>query len=359
MNNKKPIIMCVDDENTIIDSLKIELKDSFGKEFNISASNSPQEAIEAFLEYLEDGYEVPVVISDYLMPVINGDMFLTEINKLSPDTVKIMLTGHAVMEGVTNAINNAGLFRFIHKPWDRTDLIMTINEAINKYNMSKTIIEQNIQLREANEKLENINKNLESIITERTRELNIARERLLEVNWMLNKEKEQLRILSITDSLTQLYNRGYILNRLSEEIRSFNRYKKQFCVALIDIDHFKKINDDFGHSKGDDVLKFISETMKKSLRDTDLIGRYGGEEFLLLLINSSLKEGYDVVERIRSIFDSNTNQSLTFGVTISGGIIEYKEGEAQHILQCVDELMYMAKKMGRNKICSINDVDVK
>jgi len=116
---------------------------------------------------VEHGYEVPVVISDYLMPTMRGDEFLIKIHEKNPNILKILLTGHANIEGITNAINNANLYRFIPKPWDRDDLILTVREAIRSFIQELEIRRKNIELQE-------INDNLEKLVDERTKELATA-----------------------------------------------------------------------------------------------------------------------------------------------------------------------------------------
>ncbi|MCX6307796.1 MAG: hybrid sensor histidine kinase/response regulator, partial [Bacteroidia bacterium] len=124
-------------------------------------------ALEIYDELVQNGYEVPVVISDYLMPNMRGDEFLIKIHEKNPNILKILLTGHANIEGITNAINNANLYRFIPKPWDRDDLILTVREAIRSFIQELEIRRKNIELQE-------INDNLEKLVEERTKELATA-----------------------------------------------------------------------------------------------------------------------------------------------------------------------------------------
>jgi len=131
MNN--PVIICVDDEKTILDSIKEQLIDSFTDEYSIEVASDGEEALELFNELLEEHREIPLVISDYMMPNIKGDDLLKRIHAISPKTRKIMLTGQASVEGVSNAVNYAKLYRYIAKPWYKEDLILTVSEAIKSY----------------------------------------------------------------------------------------------------------------------------------------------------------------------------------------------------------------------------------
>jgi two-component system, sensor histidine kinase and response regulator len=163
----KQAIICVDDEDIILEALKDQLGPFFENHFLIETSTTAEEALEIYDELVENGYEVPVVISDYLMPNMCGDEFLIKIHEKNPNILKILLTGHANIEGITNAINNANLYRFIPKPWDRDDLILTVREAIRSFIQELEIRRKNIELQE-------INDNLEILVVERTKELATA-----------------------------------------------------------------------------------------------------------------------------------------------------------------------------------------
>ena len=168
---KKPIIICVDDEQTILDSLEIELEKSLGDEYLIETAAGSEEALELLEELLDEHYEVPVVISDYLMPYIKGDELLKRIHALSPKTLKIMLTGQADLEAVGNAIKYAKLYRYIAKPWQFEDLKLTVREAVNSYLQEKKLDQQTMQLQQMNQELEQLNTSLEQKVVERTAEL--------------------------------------------------------------------------------------------------------------------------------------------------------------------------------------------
>lgn len=145
---KKNAIICVDDERTILDSLDIELTSALGDEYILEMAESGNEALELFQELLADGYEVPLAISDYIMPQIKGDEFLRRVHEISPKTLKIMLTGQADLEAIGNAIKYAKLYRYIAKPWQSEDLALTVKEALNSYHQEKEIAEQNAKLQQ-------------------------------------------------------------------------------------------------------------------------------------------------------------------------------------------------------------------
>jgi len=138
----KPVIVCVDDEPLVLESLKIELKKAVGDDCIIETAEGGGDALELFDELREEGYEVAVVLSDYIMPDIKGDELLKEIHTISPKTLKIMLTGQADLEAVGNAIRYAKLYRYIAKPWQPEDLSLTVTEALRSYIQDKQLAEQ-------------------------------------------------------------------------------------------------------------------------------------------------------------------------------------------------------------------------
>jgi diguanylate cyclase (GGDEF)-like protein/PAS domain S-box-containing protein len=161
--------------------------------------------------------------------------------------------------------------------------------------------------------------------------------------------EEELRNLSITDPLTNIYNRRYFIQKLEEEIDRFQRQGSgSFCLAMFDIDHFKCINDTFGHHSGDLILKAMTETVKKRIRKIDCLARWGGEEFILLLPNTSKTEAQIFVDELR-LWIANMNSPIDQQVTVSFGVAEYANGDTMDtLIQRVDHFMYEAKSSGRN-----------
>ena len=146
----KQVIICVDDETSVLRSLKAELKKAVGNDYLIEIAEGGEEALELIEELLEKGHEVPLVISDYIMPDMKGDELLKRVHQLSPKTLKVMLTGQADIEAVTNAINYAKLYRYIAKPWQSEDLRLTVTEAIYSYLQDKKLALKNAKLQQLN-----------------------------------------------------------------------------------------------------------------------------------------------------------------------------------------------------------------
>ena len=150
--------------------------------------------------------------------------------------------------------------------------------------------------------------------------------------------------MSITDSLTQLFNRNYIIDVLEKNNKPIQ------CIALLDIDHFKDVNDTFGHLMGDTVLKKVSSTIKNSIRPQDFVGRYGGEEFLILIDTDSSEIAQQVAERIRSNVEQMSWANHQFKITISIGVAMSSKVDSDLLLAEADSLLYQAKNHGRNRI---------
>jgi len=176
---------------------------------------------------------------------------------------------------------------------------------------------------------------------------------LREYHLLLSQEKETLEKLATTDSLTEVWNRRSFMDRLQREIHRAHRFEQRLTVAMIDADHFKNVNDTYGHSVGDRVLVGIAAATKKRLRDIDIVGRLGGEEFALCLAQTPGNGGEIVANRIRSDIEALTFKggSEEFGVTISVGLAEWQRGQsATEALERADKALYDAKANGRNQV---------
>ncbi len=146
----EPVIICVDDEEIVLKSLKRELTNTLGDKYLIETANGGEDALELFAELQDDGYEIPLVLSDHIMPGMKGAELLKRIHATSPKTLTIMLTGQADMNAVTQAVNQADLYRYIAKPWERTDLILTVREAIRRYIQERKLERHNAILQDMN-----------------------------------------------------------------------------------------------------------------------------------------------------------------------------------------------------------------
>jgi len=201
-----------------------------------------------------------------------------------------------------------------------------------------TLEEKNREIEAKNEMLEKSNA-----------ELMKAKEETEKLNKLLNDEKQKLKKLSITDYPTGAYNKRFITTFLSEEIESSQEKQKKLTVAMVDIDNFKQINDTYGHVYGDHVLEKVAGTIISNLRQNDIVGRYGGDEFIIILPDTGREEGFATMERIRrKILEMEWENDIT--VTISGAVMEVGSNELTSLLQKVDQLLYRAKNKSKNII---------
>jgi diguanylate cyclase (GGDEF)-like protein/PAS domain S-box-containing protein len=162
--------------------------------------------------------------------------------------------------------------------------------------------------------------------------------------------EEELRNLSITDPLTGVYNRRHFLEELQREMNRSDRCACPFSLIMFDIDHFKEVNDRFGHEAGDRVLRELTETIRKRIRASDLLARWGGEEFLILLVDTKLQPAVKLAEGLLGQLQARTYPGIG-RVTASFGVAEHRAGEGvDEFLTRVDNLMYQAKNGGRSRL---------
>lgn len=170
------------------------------------------------------------------------------------------------------------------------------------------------------------------------------------------KMEEQLYRLSITDPLTNVYNRRFFMQMLEQEIERTRRTGRAFSIVMLDLDHFKSINDRFGHAAGDLVLKTIVDALKKRIRKTDILARWGGEEFTILLPETPVDSAANLVEELRANLDSLTVQGVGH-VTASFGIAAYAPSDTvDTIIMRADHTLYEAKAAGRNCVRYANQI---
>lgn len=173
--------------------------------------------------------------------------------------------------------------------------------------------------------------------------------------------QRKLKQLATHDSLTNLLNRRETIDKLTQEMLRFHRYHSPLTIFFIDIDFFKNINDKFGHNVGDDTLIDCTRKMRSLMRKNDIIGRYGGEEFLVILPETSLERAYELAERLRVNICNKENDTNKFipNYTISIGIAQLTDEnmDIDSFICEADKAMYMAKNTGRNKICVQNMED--
>lgn len=338
MESEKPRILIVDDEKDNLKALERTLR---GK-FEVFSTTNPLEALE-----LVKTVSFFVVLSDQRMPQMLGTHLLAEVAKIDPMISRVILTAYTETSEMLDAINKAEIHRYIVKPWDNDELVLALEQAAERsrlkkenYYLLKSLEKKNIELLQREEELKKLNEKLEVLVEERTQELKIANEKLSQ--------------LAITDSLTGVFNRRAIFDFLNQELRRSVRYMRPIVVVMIDVDHFKPFNDTEGHVFGDQALKKLTEVLRKNLRTTDILGRYGGEEFLLIMPETSISSAIEICDRLRSIVEKTefNGKNGIRRLTISMGLAGFPEKgkTAEELINIADKSLYEAKRQGRNKV---------
>lgn len=172
----------------------------------------------------------------------------------------------------------------------------------------------------------------------------------------INNKRRELEALSMTDDLTGLFNHRAMQQRLKDEFMRAQRYNDPLSLLMIDVDHFKKVNDRFGHLFGDYVLSELAQVLTRCVREIDLLARYGGEEFLVILPQTHFSGSLAVAERIwRTVSNHDfKNNNVAQPITVSVGISFYPNkniATVEHLVAFADQALYQAKREGRNRIC--------
>jgi len=168
--------------------------------------------------------------------------------------------------------------------------------------------------------------------------------------------REHMRYQATFDKLTGIFNRAAIFEFLSKEVSRAKRAKTSLGIILLDLDHFKKINDTYGHLAGDEVLKNASQLIQSAIRPYDRVGRYGGEEFIIILPDADIEESTIVAERIRKSINNATitTSEGDLNVTVSLGVTainkDYDKDNLDCIIKTADTALYTAKNSGRNRV---------
>ncbi|MFP3873336.1 MAG: diguanylate cyclase [Thiohalophilus sp.] len=176
-----------------------------------------------------------------------------------------------------------------------------------------------------------------------------------------NKMADELELLASYDSLTGLLNKREFESRLQDEVRRAKRSRNPFALLLMDLDYFKQVNDTHGHPAGDHTLRVLAALLKKQVREADYVGRYGGEEFGMILTDTAEKDARDTAERIRRLVEEKAfaiSDSATINITLSVGLATYPDdaGNAETLFACADKALYKAKETGRNRVISFSDI---
>ncbi len=306
LNNSAYSILVVDDDPVSRTLLERILK---REGFNVITAQNGEEALRLF----KDQY-IPIVLTDWMMPKMNGVDLCRAIRQIeTPGYVFIIIiTAKDSRDDIVKGLE-AGADDYVNKPFYPPELLARIKTGI----------------------------------------------RILELERSLREANEQIKRLSITDPLTGCYNRGYLMEHLPKEIKRAVRYLHPLSIAMTDIDHFKNVNDTYGHQAGDAVLRSFVELIRSSIRDgVDWVARYGGEEFVIVIPETELKCAEKMAERLRRKIETteiSIGNDRRIKITASFGVVcfdpkEKKEMSTDKLIKEADKMLYEAKNEGRNRV---------
>ena len=302
--SKEFSILVVDDDAV---SRKLVERHLIKAGFEVACAANGQEALTVFKQHF-----FPIILTDWMMPEIDGPELCRRIRQKQTDgyVFIILITAPDSKNDIVLGLE-AGADDYLTKPIHSAELVARINTGI----------------------------------------------RILNLEQSLKQANEEIRLLSITDPLTGCYNRGFLKERFPQELMRAQRYTHSLSVILADIDHFKRVNDSYGHQVGDEVLKIFAQTIDRQIRNNiDWVVRYGGEEFLIVLPETGCAGASAMAERLRKAVGVKTIETadLRLQITASfGGACETFQGKNKHhtmeqIINKADEQLYRSKKEGRN-----------
>lgn len=295
-----PQLLIVDDDEAIRNAICEYLALS---NYRTDAADNADDAIKRL-----SGNRYDVVVTDIIMNGMDG-LQLMEYIKSTYDTSVIITTGYTRNYTYEAAIKK-GADDFIFKPFRLEELLLRLKRVL--------------------------------------RERQLAQDR--------NQILEEFKILSITDHLTLLYNSRHFHTQLQTEIERHDRYKRPLSLLMIDIDHFKRYNDIYGHIEGDRILSMMGKAIKSALRSPDTAYRYGGEEFMVILPETDPESALRAARRIKDFveYELAKLENNDPVITLSIGVTSYAFDEsAMSFMKRADEAMYVAKRKGRNRISLI------
>ena len=401
MKKKNKILVVDDDPNlrkTLADILRI-------KDYDAIVAGTGAEAITA-----AEHEKFSLALIDLMLPDMPGLEVMARIKAISPLTEAIILTGHASMDTAIEATRQ-GAYSYLLKPYQMDDLLRNIKYGVERqqaleeilrlasfprlhpspvieldlagevtyvnpaaeklfpdliamrvsHPLLKGLLEQIADLQQSGQQKEIIH---EAVVDQATYELHIYH--VKDINLIRiyvkditrrKRDEEEIRLLATTDSLTGIANRREFNRILTSETDRVRRYGKPLSLVMFDIDFFKRVNDTFGHDAGDYVLQAITGLVKENIRSVDVVARWGGEEFMVLMPASNLAAARNTAEKLRQAIAQYRFDKVD-KITVSFGVTEFVlQDDSNSLLKRADDALYQAKERGRNRVETLTAED--
>jgi diguanylate cyclase (GGDEF)-like protein len=394
MNAKEKILVVDDDPNlrkTLADILRV-------KGYETAIAGTGAEAITA----AEQG-DISLALIDLMLPDMSGLEVMQHIKEISPLTEAIILTGHASMDTAIKATGQ-GAFSYLLKPYNMDDLLRVIRHGVERQQAKEEILrlasfprlhpcpvieldsdgdisylnpaaervfpemgamgELHPLLHSSVELLKALRQDKEQgeIIHEvevgaamyelhisYVEDVNLIRIYVADIT-RRKRDEEAIYLLATTDSLTGIANRREFTAILMREMDQTKRYGMPMALVMYDIDYFKRVNDTFGHDIGDQVLQTITGLVKENIRASDIVARWGGEEFMVLMPQTNLQDAGNTAEKLRLAIAGHHFDQVN-KLTVSFGVTAYEpQDDLNSLLKRVDDALYQAKEQGRNRV---------
>ena len=322
-DDKPAAILFVDDEANVLKALRRLFHNEPYVAYFVS---NGAEGLEVLRQHAVD-----LIISDMRMPEMNGAEFLSQIFMQWPDTIRILLTGHADLQPTIDAVNKGRIYNYCNKPWNDEELKLLVRNALEQKH-----------LREERDRLSDI-------VLQQNKELNELNEHL----------EEKVDHLAFYDQLTGLANRRLLYDRIKQALVFSARSGRRGALLFIDLDDFKTLNDTIGHDMGDLLLQQVAQRLQSCVREGDTIARLSGDEFVVMLEELS-KQDLEAATQVETIGNKILNiinqpyqlASHDYHCTASIGIAFFSDHDQskEELLKHADIAMYQAKTAGRNTL---------
>lgn len=321
-------ILCVAKRETLR-TLSPILQSLDGLPYVLEMARNPTDALDRIGELEEEEVPIGILIVQENMDELSGPDFLRMMESTHPHTVKILISQDSSLQTVIPLLNETNLSGIVEPSHAQESFSQLIKRIKRRF-------DDQIKTEGENRLLSTQVAELERKLSERTTEL--------------LKKNLELQKLSSTDALTRLPNRMKLDERFHSALKQAERYQVPLSIILLDLDHFKAVNDEYGHQMGDNLLVHLAHLLEQNIRDTDTIGRWGGEEFLLICPGIDLNQAERFSEKLRRLIAETPFDTVGYK-TASFGIAEYAVGDSETtLLERADKALYKAKNAGRNTI---------